>query len=130
MKSPMWSSDTLIVGPQVALCTSEKEWAAVLADMNCKSTVDWLNPGADATTHFFHGNAGGLRNVVCIRSSPDKPGSAVAALLVHEAVHVWQAYCDTIGEDKPSVEFEAYGIQMLSQYLFDAYSKRIKRARK
>lgn len=130
MKAPTWSDGTLIVGPQVTLCTSEKEWAAILASMNCKPTTDWLNPGADATTHFFTGDAGGTRNVVCIRTQPDSPSTAIAALLVHEAVHIWQGYCESIGEQNPSIEFEAYGIQMLSQYLFNAYSKRIRKARK
>lgn len=128
MKAPMWSDGTLITGPQVALCTSEKEWAAVLASMNCKPTTDWINPGADATTHVFTGDAGGTRNVVCIRTSPAQSSVSIAALLVHEAVHIWQGYCENIGEKEPSTEFEAYGIQMLSQYLLDAYAKRIKRA--
>jgi hypothetical protein len=45
----------------------------------------------------------------------------VYALLVHEAVHIWQDVKHRIGEDNPSSEFEAYAIQNISQELMLAY---------
>jgi hypothetical protein len=43
-------------------------------------------------------------------------------MLVHEAVHVWQFHCENIGEREPSIEFEAYSIQAVSQFLMEAYA--------
>jgi hypothetical protein len=42
-------------------------------------------------------------------------------LLVHEATHVWQHICESIGETKPSVEFEAYAMQSIVSNLLTAY---------
>ena len=45
----------------------------------------------------------------------------VAGRLVHEAVHVWQRYCDHIGERRPGNEQEAYGIQSIAQELMQSF---------
>ena len=41
--------------------------------------------------------------------------------LVHEAVHVWQFICQHIGEQKPGIEMEAYGIEGITRGLIEAY---------
>lgn len=130
MKAPVWLGGTLIVGPKMALCLSEKEWLAKLAEIKCETTERWVNPGAHATTHFFDASDGGTASVICLNAAGNWKGTHIAALLVHEAVHVWQAYRKHIGEQEPSAEFEAYAIQSLTQSLFDAYSKRIRKATK
>ena len=43
--------------------------------------------------------------------------------LVHEAVHIWQAMCEEIGEESPSAEFEAYSIQAITRSLWRAYDE-------
>lgn len=45
----------------------------------------------------------------------------VYALLVHEAVHIWQRWCSDAGEDAAGGEIEAYAIQRLALNLFGAY---------
>jgi hypothetical protein len=50
------------------------------------------------------------------------------SLLVHEATHIFQDYCECIGEISPSAEFEAYSIQWISQqlmYEFDRLTRKI-----
>lgn len=47
----------------------------------------------------------------------------VVELLAHEAMHVWRDLRKTVGEDKPSSEFEAYAIQHIISDLLDAYQK-------
>lgn len=55
---------------------------------------------------------------------------ADAALLAHEAYHVVSMHYDYLGEESPSEEFVAYGVQVISKALFEAHdkwkSKRIK----
>lgn len=46
----------------------------------------------------------------------------VSELLVHEAMHVFRAMMESLGEDRPSPEFEAYTVQTITSQLFDAYA--------
>ena len=39
------------------------------------------------------------------------------ALVVHEAVHIWQEIRTMMNEKEPSIEFEAYSIQKIAQDL-------------
>lgn len=83
----------------------------------------FVNPGADATTHFLiQGNTSRECAVVCIRAGQHSV-EQVHAMLVHEAVHIWQHIRRRIGEHSPSDEFEAYSLQWLAQQLMYAYSE-------
>jgi len=46
-----------------------------------------------------------------------------AALLCHEAYHVVSMHYDYLGEEQPSEEFVAYGIQVVALALFEAHDK-------
>ena len=110
-------------GPVLCLCLSQKELDAVTLNLNTPS-LEWLNRGSDATTHYFDSD-GKLSAVVCLGDVKGKVGQVIAALLVHEAVHVWQAYAESIGERNPAKEQEAYAIQCISQELMTEYARRI-----
>ena len=127
-KKAKWLSRSLIVGPYFALCTSEAEFKATMKHMKVLDGAypKWLTtPQSDATTHFFDTNGGQLAAVVCIRVPDSVTSIQVAALLVHEAVHIWQRYCSWIGEDSPSDEFEAYSIQHIAQEFMTAYAEKL-----
>lgn len=68
--------------------------------------------------------------VVLITTPTDTPWHTDAALLCHEAYHVVSMHYDYLGEESPSEEFVAYGVQVISKALFEAHeewkSKRIK----
>ena len=49
---------------------------------------------------------------------------SIVGLLCHECVHVAQDYMQTIGEDKPSAEFQAYIIQFIFTNLLADYRQR------
>lgn len=119
-----WLNRDLVVGPYLALCTTEADYQRVLR--HCKIPRDdwdkWVHDGADATTHEFTNSNGGHICAVCIRPS-EKQGPQIAGMLVHEAVHVWQYHCRSIGEREPSWEFEAYSIQAIAQRLMYAYAE-------
>lgn len=118
-----WLNRDLIVGPYLGLCTKEAEFHDALK--HCKVPVEqwgrWVNEGADATMHTLANPLGEMVCLVCIEVK-GQTGVQVAAMLVHEAVHVWQKWRESIGEDAPSKEFEAYSIQAISQRLMQAYS--------
>lgn len=109
-------------GPYLTLCLSEAELRAVTKRLGVE--VRWLASGKDACVHSFSGPRG-LCSVVCLGDVRDRNGIEIAGLLVHEAVHVWQHWCDDIGETNPGAEQEAHGVQALAQELLAEYARRI-----
>ena len=51
-----------------------------------------------------------------------------AASIVHEAMHLWRAIREHIGETSPSCEFEAYAMQNITEQLFREYARQTGRA--
>ena len=83
----------------------------------------WISPTSDACVCTFE-KCKELKQTVCIVCLGDTTGhngTTIAALLVHEAMHVWQDMREAMGEHKPAVEQEAYAIQNISQSLFEEY---------
>lgn len=123
MSKSVWLSRTLITSPIcVAFCKNRQQFTQELKRLKIKEGEfpEFVSPGADATTHFF---AKGNKEccIVCIMVPKKIPKIQVYALLVHEAVHIWQAVKERIGEKSPSKEFEAYSIQAIAQELMEAY---------
>jgi len=119
-----WLDRDLIVGPYLVLCTTQDEFDAVCDAVKVPRSP-FVNQGSDAATHHLgRGDDGGHVCVVCVRPSDHDPIS-LCALLVHEAVHVWQRWCEVVGEHSPSVEFEAYAIQTISGRLMWAYRDQV-----
>jgi hypothetical protein len=92
-------------GPFLTLCLSEQEFYHALSKIKVADRPAWVNPGAHATTHH-------------------RSGIEIAGLLIHEAVHVWQEYCDMIGEVAPGREQEAYAVQVVAQELMAEFKRR------
>lgn len=112
-------------GPYLCLCLSEAEYLQAMK--HCKVTpVDtWIKtPQADATTHHLRASAG-LVAIVCLREHEKRSGVEIAGLLVHEAVHAWQEWCDYYGENPTAREQEAYAIQGIAQELMSEFARRV-----
>ncbi len=62
---------------------------------------------------------------MCVRAWEGRDPVEVAGLLVHEAVHVWQAYAQSIGERTPGEEQEAYAIQGIAQELMAEFARQM-----
>jgi hypothetical protein len=123
-----WLNRDLIVGPYLTLVLSEKEFHKVLRHCQIprEDFVPWLKSGtADACMHWFNNPKKQLVCVVALQVREGLAGAQIAALLVHEAVHIWQQFRERIGEHSPSTEFEAYAIQAISQRLMYAYAERV-----
>lgn len=109
-------------GPYLTLCLSEAEFKRVARKLGI-ATAGWLNPHADATMHSAYGPLG-LCCIVCLGQPIGRNGVEIAGLLIHEAVHIWQQWCDDVGERRPGSEQEAYGIQSIAQELLAEYARR------
>lgn len=114
-----WLDRETVRAPYMALCLSEKAFQD--AARHCHVSVspgEWLDLNRNtAVTHTWEAK-GKLICVVCVHPDAQKADPIeVASSLVHEAVHVFQRMCDSIGEDKPSREFEAYSIERIAERL-------------
>ena len=123
--SKLWLDRTLLVGPFLALATSEAELKILVKEAKVEPPEHWCgNSNWHACTHSWY-NPEGLVCIVCINLDHTKnmKPTHVAALIVHEATHVWQETKQTIGGNIGN-ESEAYAMQNICRELFDAYSIR------
>lgn len=124
-----WLNRTLLVSPMpFALCLDEKAFHKELKRLRVP-VRDWppmITNGADATTHFLESSEQECA-IVCLGAHKGRSAAEVNALLVHEAVHLWQEIRRLLGEKEPSSEFEAYSIQSISLSLMDSYAAQRKR---
>lgn len=114
-------------GPYLCLCLSEDEYLAAFKHLKVNPIHNWIkNAHANATTHYIE-NAGNrcIAAVVCLQVDQGRNPIEIAGLLVHEAVHVWQYYCEYYGETRPAEEQEAYAIQAVAQELMAEYARRL-----
>lgn len=121
-----WLDRTLLVGPHLALATSEKEYLKLVKQAKVAPAKHWCgDDGYDACTHTWRKGT----ELICIvtinlQYTKDMPPTHVAALIVHEATHVWQETREKIGGEI-GIEGEAYAVQNICRELFNAYAKRI-----
>jgi hypothetical protein len=123
MKRARWLDRGLLSGPHLMLCLNEADYRREVARLDVKPPDAWMaTPQATATAHTFENvKAGKLVSIVCLRRDHELTGIELAGVLLHEAVHVWQRYCDWIAEDKPGDETEAYAIERIAVRLMHSY---------
>lgn len=122
-----WLDRTSVRLPYMALCLNEEEYLEVAKHCEISSPFSWLSKGGAATCHTWE-NDNKLICVICLRPiNKDDPRDSIniACALVHEAVHVFQALCQNIGESTPSAEFEAYSIERITEQLLREYARRM-----
>lgn len=126
MKARWLNREVAHPGPFLTLCLSEAEYKAALKHCGVAANDAWIKTEwSDATAHYLDNTRGQRVAIVCIRVASSRTAIEVAGLLVHEAVHCWQDYCERIGEHRPGAEQEAYAIQSISQELMAEYARRI-----
>lgn len=125
-----WLDRTLIRGDFLCLCTTEAEFVKELRRTKVPTPwPKWIDDDALAMTHYVVTAKGNRASFVCI-ADKKLDGIPTAGLLVHEAVHVVQEYFRYIGEESPSIEFQAYAIQEVSNHLMYAYRDKQLKKRK
>lgn len=117
MSAPHWLSRHTVRAPRMTLCLSDEAFRQAVAHCNLSDAGKWLDPKQLACVHTWDSDDA-LICIVCL--SPDSIGADpidVASTLVHEAVHIFQRLCDSIGESAPGREFEAYSIERIAEGL-------------
>jgi hypothetical protein len=111
-------------GPYLCLCLSEREYRQAMKHCKVTPVDQWIKtPQSDATAHTLAAPHG-LCVVVCLSNYEKRTGVEIAGLLIHEAVHAWQEWCEYYGERHPASEQEAYAIQGIAQELMAEYARR------
>lgn len=110
--------------PYFGLCKNEAEFKRACKRMKVPAPSYLGSSRADMTAHIFDHSKGHTAIIVCVGSVKKRKVSEINALIVHEAVHIWQRVRESIREEKPSSEFEAYAIQFIAQELMEAYHGR------
>lgn len=101
------------------LATDEKAFKSILRSFSIYDN-SFMPSGALACCTIYEEQ--GLA-VVCLKEDLPLTTEEIYGLLVHEAVHLWQAHCRWLGEDKPGEETEAYAIQKIAGELIKEYGK-------
>lgn len=130
MKKDLWLNRNLLTGGYLAFVTSQKEFEQALKDIECTDCNEsFLPKGWPACTHHFDNVNGSVANIVAfsMEAAAKEDPIDVAALLVHEAVHVWQNIEKGAGKlGCFGEEGEAYAIQNISTRLMTAYAEKLK----
>ena len=122
MKRIPWADRCLLVSPvYFTVCTSEKLFNQELANIKVQDRPKFTKSPIHAATHYLeYGNRKAA--IVCLTPTKET-GIEIAALLCHEAVHIWQYIKRELGESEPSAEMEAYAIQHIAQELMVLFHK-------
>lgn len=99
------------------LATSEKQFKGLMKQLLIHDTA-FLPLGAMACCSLYE-----EQEVAVISLKEGVSPEEAVSLLIHEAVHLWQAHCRWISEDKPGDETEAYAIQKIASELIREYGK-------
>ena len=119
---PQWRNRAMIVAPYFTLCTTEQMFLDETSKLGWRSTGAWA-PENGGRTHHGTNADGDPTCIVCVRGFESHEPISNAGILVHEAVHVFQRWCDEHGEVHPSSEFQAYAIQWISQELMNEFAR-------
>lgn len=108
--------------------TDPKAFAKEVRRLGCKDQVDMISGGAAATHHTFHKANGDFTSIVTLdlRKTKGRTRAQIAAVLAHEAVHVWQTNEEWMRETKPGREIEAYAIQYFTQCMLSELERKRK----
>lgn len=126
-KTPRRKRDIVLIGlsGNMTLCLKPEHFYKFLRKIKIpvgEQPGFLLDEDTAANVHFLKAPDKKRYAIVCMADQTGEPAEKTAALLVHEAVHIWQWHCEFISENSPSDEFEAYSIQEISRHLFEAYA--------
>lgn len=121
MNKTVWCDAGLFKGLfYYGFCPNEKAWEKSMKSFGLPNNP---YPTSHGRCTFLSNKGGKPVVLVTIMDGAENNYShiEIAGIIVHEGIHVWQQMCNTVGEDAPSVEFEAYSVQKIFQELMTAF---------
>lgn len=119
-----WCGKSLLEGRHVGLVIGRdafmREWKRQRLDPDLMPNP-FVRPTVNASVSFVERGSVRYAIVALQAGHAERTLETVYALLVHEAVHIWQRWCLDAGEVAPGDEVEAYSIQRIALDLFGAY---------
>lgn len=103
----------------IGFVPSEVAWDRTVRQYNINSAWPEITKGGGWTQLLS--NSTGAIILVCVSDDGITDPAEVVLTIVHEATHVWQFLRLHICEEKPGIEFEAYGIEAITRGLLKAY---------
>lgn len=123
-----WLDRDTVRAPFMALCLNERSFLAAAKHCNVSNPGQWLDESRQMACVHTWEKGGMLTCLVCLHPDSLKADPIeVACTLVHESVHVFQRLCDSIGEESPSREFEAYSIERIVERLMREFVRQTSR---
>lgn len=120
-----WLSRDTVRAPYLLLCLTDAEYQRAVRHCSVARADPWIDEERQLACVHTWEREGNLVCVVCLApGSLEQDPVDVILTLVHEAVHVFQRLCDSIGERAPSREFEAYSIERIAESLICEYRRR------
>ena len=131
MTRPRWLDRAVLTAPYYyVLCLCEGDFHRELKRLKVPQATwpPFVRPGYGGQVAFFDVRG---KSVAIVNISIQKrcTREEVYGLLIHEAVHLWQALRENMQEHSPASEQEAYIIQHLAQQLMCSYRDQTKRIR-
>ena len=120
-----WLERDTVRAPHTILCLSALEFQRVARHCKVSDPGAWMDEKRQRAVVHTWESGGMLTCVVCLH--PDALQAdpiETACTLVHESVHIFQRLCDSIGESRPSAEFEAYSIERIAERLMREFTRR------
>lgn len=123
----MWVDRSLLLGPRLALVTSDRQFLAAKKSAGLECNEPLLGAHMHACVHSYNDDQGQLVCIVGIslEACRHMDGIEIAALFAHEAVHVWQRVRDRLGPGDLGREMEAYAVQNIVSNLMRGFQKAI-----
>lgn len=123
-----WCPLKLIDSPiTYGVCLTEEEYRSMLT-VNGVSEIEqgeYISKDSTAEVKFFRPGTRNLAIVTFCKNHQTLEFNHLCTVICHEAVHIWQAIKEHIGESNPSDEFEAYSIQRITKNLLDHYERAV-----
>jgi hypothetical protein len=104
-------------------CPNARAWGFEMVRLKLKVPPPYPAEYDGRCTHFECAKDRNACSIVTIRDGAKVSALTKAGMLIHEAMHVWRAMREAIGEHDPSSEFEAYSMQSIAMNLIYAYEQ-------